>query len=132
MSRISFAAKIENLEAMFQFIRKAAQAQGFDEKKISQIQLAAEEALVNVINYAYPGKSGDLEIDCNNKESSLEIVISDSGIPFDPLSLPEPDIHSPMEKREIGGLGIFMLRKIMDEVKYKREDNRNILTLIKH
>ncbi|MFH0738413.1 MAG: ATP-binding protein [Candidatus Omnitrophota bacterium] len=132
MLKIALAAKIENLEAMFRFIRKAAQAQGFDEKKVSQVQLAAEEALVNVIKYAYPDKSGDLEINCNNKEGSLEIEISDSGIPFDPLSLPEPDIHSPMEKRKIGGLGIFMLRKIMDEVKYKREDNRNILTLIKH
>ena len=132
MPKIALAAKIENLGEMFQFIRKAAQGQGFDDKKVNQIQLACEESLVNVINYAYPGESGDLEIDCNNKESGLEIVISDSGIPFDPLSLPEPDIHFPMEKRKIGGLGIFMLRKIMNEVKYSREGDRNILTLIKY
>ena len=131
MPKLLLAAKIENLEAMFKFVREASAAQGFDEKKIGQVQLAAEEALVNVIKYAYPGKSGDLEISCENKKEGLEIAISDSGIPFDPLSLPEPDIHSPMEKRKIGGLGIFMMRKIMDEVKYRREDNRNILTLLK-
>ena len=62
----------------------------------------------------------------------LMIQIMDWGIAFDPLSLPEPDIEAPIEERKIGGLGIYMMRNIMDEVLYKREGDRNILTLVKH
>ncbi len=123
---------MENLEKMFGFIREAAGRQGFAAEMIDKIQLACEEALVNVINYAYPGKEGELEITCFNSESFLEIGINDSGIPFNPLSLPDPDIHAPIEARRIGGLGIFMMKKIMDEVRYKRENERNMLTLVKY
>ncbi len=132
MERLFVPAHLENLEKMFAFVREGARRQGFDKEQINKIQLACEEALVNVINYAYPGKNGDLEIIYNNKETGLEIEIIDSGIAFDPLTLPEPNIQAPMEERRIGGLGIFMIRKIMDEVKYKRDRGHNILTLIKN
>ncbi len=116
---------------MFSFIRGAASRQGFDNEAANKIQLACEEALVNVINYAYPDKDGELEIAFDNKPDALEIQISDSGIPFDPLALAAPDITAPMEERKIGGLGIYMIRKLMDQVSYKRENDRNVLTLIK-
>ncbi|MFA6216951.1 MAG: SpoIIE family protein phosphatase [Candidatus Omnitrophota bacterium] len=131
MERLSIQAKLENLEKMFSFIREASLRHGFDSEHVNKIQLASEEALVNVISYAYPQGSGDLEIIISNKETCMEIEISDSGIPFDPLSLPEPDILAPIEERKVGGLGIFMIRKIMDEVRYKRDKERNILTLVK-
>ncbi len=126
-----FQAKLQNLESMFAFIRQAAARQGFDGQATNKIQLACEEALVNVINYAYPGKGGELDIECVNRPDRLVITISDSGVPFDPLALPEPDINAPFEERKIGGLGIFMMRKIMDDVSYRREGGRNILTLEK-
>ncbi len=126
-----FSAKLQHLDEMFAFIREAASRQGFVDEHISKIQLACEEALVNVIKYAYPGKEGDLEITTLNKDTCLEIGIIDAGIPFDPLSLPEPDIRAPLEARKIGGLGIFMMRKIMDEVIYRRDGGHNILTLVK-
>ena len=132
MPRLVFTAKLENLLAMMRLITEQAQAVGFEEKKINQIQLAAEEVLANVINYAYPDKSGEVEINLTPEPSKqLEIEISDSGIAFNPLDLPEPDISAPMEKRQIGGLGVYLLRKLMDEVRYKREGERNILTFIK-
>jgi len=132
MPRLVFTAKLENLLAMMRLITEQAQAVGFEEKKINQIQLAAEEVLANVINYAYPDKSGEVEINLTPEPSKqLEIEISDSGIAFNPLDLPEPDISTPMEKRQIGGLGVYLLRKLMDEVRYKREGERNILTFIK-
>jgi serine phosphatase RsbU (regulator of sigma subunit)/anti-sigma regulatory factor (Ser/Thr protein kinase) len=132
MERLVLPAKLENLEKMFAFVREGAGRQGFIPEHIDKIQLACEEALVNVISYAYPGKTGDVEITYLNNDAFLEISLIDSGIPFDPLSLPEPDIHAPMEARKIGGLGIFMIRKIMDEVRYKRDNDRNILTLVKY
>jgi serine/threonine-protein kinase RsbW len=131
MAQMVFPAKLENLEKMFAFIRDASSRQGFDDQMANKIQIACEEALVNVINYAYPDKQGELELVCVNGTDGLTITISDSGIPFDPLSLPEPDIHAPMEQRRVGGLGVFMMRKIMNSVTYRREGERNILTLVK-
>ncbi len=132
MERLILPAKIENLEKMFAFVREGAGRQGFMGEQIGKIQLACEEALVNVINYAYTESGGDVEITYENKDTSLEIVITDSGTEFDPLSRPEPDIMSPMQERKIGGLGIFMIKKIMDEVIYKREGGKNVLTLVKY
>lgn len=133
MEKIVLPAKLENLESMLEFINKGATDLGFDNKKINQIRLASEEALVNIINYAYPGKEGDIEITCASKEGKeLELKIVDWGIPFNPLTMPEPDITIPLEKRETGGLGVYMIRKIMDEVDYERRQDRNILTLVKY
>ena len=131
MEKAVFGAKLADLDTMFDFIRAGAGRQGFAAEQVNKIQLACEEALVNVINYAYPGSEGDLEIMVENKQNGLDVTISDSGIAFDPLSLPDPDITAPMEKRRVGGLGIFMIKKIMDKVAYRRENNRNILTLTK-
>ena len=135
MGKKIFPAKLEYLEEALIFITDEAKAAGLDDKKVGQIKLASEEAVVNIINYAYPDKDGNFEIACipNPKESKgLEMEIVDWGIPFNPLELPEPDINVPMEERKIGGLGIFMVRKIMDEVNYKRQEERNILTLVKY
>jgi serine/threonine-protein kinase RsbW len=132
VTKTTIPAKLENLESMLQFIRNGAEQQGFSKKDINKIQVAAEEALVNVISYAYPDDGGDVEIRCNAKGAEgLVIEIIDRGVPFDPLSLPEPDIEATPEERELGGLGIHIMRNIMDEVSYKREGDRNILTLVK-
>ena len=133
MADITSPAKIENLISMIKFITEGAEKQGFDDKKIYQVQLASEEVLVNIINYAYPDRNGDIKIKCTTKgEKGIEIKIIDSGIPFDPLSLPKPDINIPIKERNIGGLGIYMMLNIMDKVHYKRDQNQNILTLIKY
>lgn len=133
MAKTTIPAKLENLESMLQFIKNGAEEGGFSRKEINKIQVAAEEALVNVISYAYPDGGGNVEIRCNAKgPEGLMIEIIDRGIPFDPLSLPEPDIEAPPEEREIGGLGIHIMRNIMDEVSYKRDGDRNILTLTKY
>ena len=133
MAKLTFPAKLEELESMFKFIRGAAEKLGFSSKKINQTQIAIEEALVNIISYAYPDGNGDLEITYNIEDGKkLVMQIIDWGIPFDPLSLPEPDINAPIEEREIGGLGIFMMRQIMDEVSYERSGDRNILTLVRY
>ncbi len=133
MERLYLPAKIENLDQMMEFIATAAVKQGFVAEQVNKIKLAAEEALVNVIRYAYVNKpDGGMEISCDNKDTCLEIEISDHGVAFDPLSLPDPDICAPLEDRRIGGLGIFMMKKIMDEVRYRRENDENVLTMVKY
>ncbi|MDD5254944.1 MAG: ATP-binding protein [Candidatus Omnitrophica bacterium] len=132
MSRITVAAKIDSLPLLLAFVKKEAAGAGFDEKTSNQVQLAFEEAVVNVINYAYPAAEGSIDVEASEGAEGLTIVISDTGIPFDPLSMPEPNINAPLEERRIGGLGVYMFRRIMDKVAYKREGGRNILTLIKN
>ena len=133
MPKLTFPADLENLESMLSFIVSGTEELGFSGKKMRQIQIACEEALVNIINYAYPGGSGSLEIDYNTHEGKrLVIQIIDQGVAFNPLSLPDPDVDAPIEERRIGGLGVYMMRNIMDEVGYKRVGDRNILTLVKY
>ena len=94
------------------------------------INLALEEAVSNVMLYAYPGKSGQVLIECD-KSDKLVFTITDSGVPFDPTQQEDPDVTQSAEDRPIGGLGIFLVRQIMDDIRYERKDNKNILTLTK-
>ncbi|MBN2120329.1 MAG: ATP-binding protein [Candidatus Omnitrophica bacterium] len=133
MEKLTLEAKLENLDKAVDFINQQAQLQGFDKKKINQIQLASEELLVNIINYAYPDKKGKFEITCSTKESKgLEVKIVDWGIAFNPLELPEPDTKAPLEERKIGGLGIYLVRNTMDETNYTRTGDSNIFTFVKY
>jgi sigma-B regulation protein RsbU (phosphoserine phosphatase) len=99
---------------------------------IMQINLAIEEAVVNVMNYAYPeGTKGDITIEAKSNGKEMIFIISDTGKPFDPTMKPEVDITLSAEDRAIGGLGIHLIRKIMDHINYERADGHNVLTLIK-
>jgi serine/threonine-protein kinase RsbW len=132
-AKMTLPAELENLELMIKFIRNGVGKLGFDGKEMNRIQLASEEVLMNVISHAYPDSSGDVEITYHIRDDkSLVIEVVDWGISFDPLSAPEPDIEASVEDRVIGGLGIYMMRNIMDEAHYERVGNRNILTLVKH
>jgi serine/threonine-protein kinase RsbW len=132
MEKVTLPAKLENLDLMMGLILKSAESVGFDEKGKFQIRLASEEILVNIINHAYPDKPGAIELILTPRQKEgLEMVFADWGMAFDPLSLPMPNVCAPVEERKIGGLGVYLLRKVMDEVKYKRENGRNILTVVK-
>lgn len=97
------------------------------------VNLALEETISNVMLYAYPeNKSGEVHVDANISSKQAVFTITDSGIPFDPTSQTEPDITLSAEERDIGGLGIHLVRQTMDEIYYERKDNKNILTLVKH
>ncbi len=130
LTSLSMPAKLENLGRLIAWLSDCAKAQGFEQEKISRIELAAEEALVNIFHYAYPENQGDVEIICKVYPSRFIIEIIDSGIPFDVTAIPDPDVNSSIQEREIGGLGIFFIKKVMDEVQYRRQNDRNILTLI--
>ncbi|MBR0174698.1 MAG: SpoIIE family protein phosphatase [Bacteroidales bacterium] len=106
---------------------------GIDEMLIPGINLALEEAVTNVINYAYPkGTYGSIELDASLEGNELKFVLSDSGKEFDPTLRPEADINAGVEDRPIGGLGIHLVRQIMDSVSYERKEGMNILTMTKN
>jgi anti-sigma regulatory factor (Ser/Thr protein kinase) len=97
-----------------------------------QLRLAVEEAVVNVMDYAYPaGTEGRIEVSMMSDGQSIKIIIIDSGVPFDPTKKEKADTTLSAEDRQIGGLGIFLVRELMDVINYERTDGKNILTLIK-
>jgi anti-sigma regulatory factor (Ser/Thr protein kinase) len=129
-----FPAKIEDLESMIIWIRSKVQGTIAKETDLKKVELAMEEALVNVIHYAYPkpSKKALLEIVIHQlDDQTLEFKIIDKGLPFNPLLQPPKPNPLPPEEREEGGLGILFIRKFMDEVHYERQHPFNILTLIK-
>ncbi len=131
MQTIKLPAKIENLRKLIQFTLDRAMDAGFAEKRAATLELALEEALVNVINHGYQTESGDVEIRCDSdggKEFIIEII--DTGRPFDIHSLKDPDISADVNDRKVGGLGVFLIKKLIDKVESRRVDNKNILTLV--
>lgn len=133
MSILNIAAQTKNLPNVLDFVHGCLASTTCPDKTKLQIDLAVEEFFVNIANYAYGDKIGSVTIRCSvdNKTQSISIILSDSGIAFDPLAHPEAETNLPTHKRKIGGLGIFLSRKIMDEVSYQRENHKNILTLKK-
>ena len=114
------------------FVDEVCEALGFDVSAAMQINLAIEEAVVNVMNYAYPeGTRGSINVVAQANDERLKFVISDSGTPFDPTVREEVDISLAMEDRPIGGLGIHLVRQIMDSINYQRDGDKNVLTLRK-
>jgi anti-sigma regulatory factor (Ser/Thr protein kinase) len=124
---------MEHFEDMMSFVRRQAKLAGFDDAGVKQLELASEEAFVNVIHYAYPEAEGDIEIEVREPdgESGIEIIVRDSGVAFNPLERETPDISAPGEERPIGGLGIFMVQQIMDAISYERRGVENVFTMTK-
>jgi len=131
LSEIELPAKLESLHALNETVLNAARGHGFDEQTVSNIELVMEEALVNVFNYAYEHSAGNAKVVCFLDDNErFGVRIEDAGTPFDPLSLPQPDVAAELEDRAVGGLGVFLIRQLMEEVQYRREDDRNVLTMV--
>ncbi len=133
MKTVQFAAKFENLDEIREYVGKIARKGGFSDKDIYNIQLATDEAASNIIEHAYhnlPGKT--LELSCDVRGDVITIILSDTGESFDPSEVPMPDLKADLSDRKIGGLGIFLMRKLMDEIDYKPGPNKsNVLTMTK-
>ncbi|MBR1735839.1 MAG: ATP-binding protein [Firmicutes bacterium] len=132
MNQLKTEAKTENLELVNDFLRE--NLIGCPMKVLMQTELAVEEVFVNIAHYAYKDETGEAFVSCElDKEKNMfTIVFEDTGIPFDPLKRDDPDVTASAEERDIGGLGIFLTKKLMDEVRYENKDGKNILTLIKN
>jgi serine/threonine-protein kinase RsbW len=133
MQSIRFAAKFEFLDEIREFVGEIARKGGFGEKDVYNIQLATDEAASNIIEHAYEGIAGGvLDLSCGMEADAIKIILIDYGLPFDPSQIPLPDLKADLSDRKIGGLGIFLMRKLMDDVRYEpRPDKSNVLTMIK-
>ena len=133
MTNQTFPAKTEALSDILGFVEETLEGYGCPMKVQMSLCVAIEEVFVNIAHYAYAGGDGQVKlgIGFDASDSTLTFRMTDKGIPFDPLKKPDPDITLSAEDREIGGLGIFITRKMMDSVTYAYENGENILTMIK-
>ncbi|GKI14739.1 histidine kinase [Oscillospiraceae bacterium] len=133
MREKTVAATLENLEQVQAFIEQELQAAGCSPKAMLQISVAVEEIYVNIAHYAYHPEVGEATVRCAVGGDPLQVTVQflDSGKPFDPLAKPDADTTLSAEERQIGGLGILMVKKSMDAVDYRYENGKNILTLRK-
>jgi anti-sigma regulatory factor (Ser/Thr protein kinase) len=133
MKTVQFAAKFEYLDEIREFVGEIARAGGFTDKDVYNIQLATDEAASNIIEHAYEKVSnGVLELSCGVRDDLITIILIDHGESFDPSEIPLPDLKADLSDRKIGGLGIFLMRKLMDDVHYEvRAHKGNVLTMTK-
>ena len=130
--RIVLPNDVQEVPQLAAFVDEVCEQLGFDMSATMQMNLALEEAVVNVMNYAYPsGTKGEVFIEAEAEADTLMFTIVDSGIAFDPTEKDEVDTTLSAEERQIGGLGIYLVRQLMDDVEYERRDGRNILKLTK-
>lgn len=125
-----FDAKVEATHDVIALIADEAVAWGLHPQRLMQLELAVEEAVVNICLYAYEVPPGELLVRIEPGESRFVVELIDEGVPFDPLAVEDPDMRVGVADRAIGGLGIFLVRRVMDEVTYLRDGSRNILKLV--
>lgn len=134
MDKLTVEAKTENLEEVLGFVDRHLETMDCSPKVSVQIDVAVEELFVNIAHYAYsPGTgSATIGVEILKDPAAIAITFTDRGKPFDPLAKEDPDITLSAEERQIGGLGIYMVKKSMDEVVYEYKDGQNILRIKKN
>ena len=129
----TFEGRLENLTAIRRFVQTACEAAGVNASACFDLKLAVDEACTNIIEHGYDeGAEGSIEIEVEAGDQQFKIVIRDTGRIFNPESIPDPDMKEHVQRGHKKGLGIFLMRQIMDEVRYKFKDGvKNELTLVK-
>ena len=133
MAEITIPARVENLDTVTAFVDAELEKLDCPMKTQIQIDVAVEELYVNIAHYAYAPGEGDatIEVETDPASRTVSITFRDRGVPYDPLAKPDPDVTLSADERQIGGLGIFMVKKSMDDMRYTYEDGQNILTIVK-
>ena len=133
MAELTLQASLEKLDEVLAFVEENLEKNDCPMKVLMQVQIAVEEIFVNIAHYAYDSEQGMVTIRVEVGGDPLQVIITfiDQGIPYDPLKKEDPDVTLSAEERKIGGLGIFMVKKSMDDVKYEYTDGKNILTICK-
>ena len=133
MEEITLEARVENLDKVLEFLDTRLEAQECPVKAQTQLDVALEEMFVNVAHYAYTPEAGMVNIKYEqlNDPAGVELTLTDSGMPFNPLEKADPDVTLSAAERQIGGLGIYMVKKSMDEVAYEYRDEKNIFSMKK-
>ena len=134
MKKLKLEAIISNIAPVTDWVNEELDLHDCPVKLQLQIDIAIDEIITNFASYAYGSGSGDFTVEADVQEEPrlIRLRFSDSGIPFDPLQKADPDTSLSAEDRQIGGLGIYLVKKTMDEVRYEYSDNQNILTVVKY
>lgn len=134
MMELTIAATVENIETVTDFVNEQLEALDCPMKAQMQINIAIDELFGNIAHYAYNPEVGSATVRVEVSEAPLAVIITfiDNGVPYDPLGKDDPDITLSAEEREIGGLGIYMVKKSMDEITYEYKDGQNILKIKKN
>jgi serine/threonine-protein kinase RsbW len=129
----TFPGRFDSLEKIGEFVIEAAHAAGLDQAAIYAVQLAVDEACSNIIDHAYGGEGkGDIECSCDIQPDHLKIILRDKGKPFNPAHISSPKLNVPIEKLKPRGVGLYLMRKMMDEVHYETTpDQGNTWVMIK-
>ncbi|MBO6229611.1 MAG: ATP-binding protein [Ruminiclostridium sp.] len=131
MKELIIDALTENLDAVIAFVTEQLETVDCPMKAQMQIEVAVEELFVNIAHYAYAPNTGSATIRTEITADTAEITFIDSGVPYDPLAKPDPDVTLSAKERQIGGLGIYMVKKSMDDMRYEYREGQNILTIVK-
>ena len=133
MKELTILATIENIATVTDFVNEQLESYDCPMKAQMQIDIAIDELFGNIAHYAYNPDVGDVTVRVEVIEEPLSVIITfiDKGVPYDPLAKDDPNISLSAEEREIGGLGIFMVKKTLDEITYEYKDGQNILTIKK-
>ena len=133
MKEMTLEAKIENIPRVTAFIDEQLEALDCPMKAQMQIDVAIDELFGNISHYAYAPGSGEATVgfDFDETARTVSVIFSDRGIPFDPLGRSDPNVNAPAQERDIGGLGIFLVKKTMDSLEYRFENGKNVLTIKK-
>lgn len=133
MEKLTVEAIVENLSVVTEFIIEPLEERNCKAKILMQMELVIEELFVNVASYAYKDKKGICTVIRQFEENprAINITFIDSGVPYNPLNKPDPDTSLGVEEREIGGLGIFLVKKNVDEISYEYKDEQNVLSFKK-
>ena len=134
MKELNITATVENIEVVTDFVNEQLEALDCPMKAQMQIDIAIDELFGNIAHYAYNPEVGSATVRVEVNENPLAVVITfiDKGVPYDPLAKEDPDTTLSAEERKIGGLGIFMVKKTMDEITYEYKDGQNILAIKKN
>ncbi|MDH7513418.1 MAG: ATP-binding protein [Clostridiales bacterium] len=131
MKTLTVQSTLSELEKIRSFLRAYLEGWDISEEDFFRIELALVEMCTNIVRYGYPGGNGDIQVKAWHEDERFYLEIRDSGVPFDPSRIRKPNLKNLANQERMGGLGIFLARKLMDGFAYRRENNQNILTMYK-
>ena len=132
MVTVRWCADPAQLAAIRGFVAETSQSLGADERAVRDLQLAVDEVCSNSIRHGYGGQGGEIEVAIERVGHSIKVMVRDWGVEFDPKAVPVPDLGLPLEERSLGGLGLFLVQQVMDEVRFEFDGNRgNTVTMVR-
>jgi len=129
-SRRAFAATADQVPAMVDHVLEHAELAGLTPNRLAHLGIAIEEIALNICNHAFSGAGGEVAIATSDDGEHFVAELSDDGQPFDPRHAPKPDVESTLRTRRVGGLGVLLVGRLMDDFRYRRVDERNVVTLL--